>query len=419
MIIDIAGVSFKYESLDVLKDVTFNAKKGEFLGIMGPNGSGKTTMLKCISNTLTPNCGVILIDKTDVKSFSRKDAAKQMAVVPQATDIDFSFTIEEIVLMGRTPYLGGFRSESGKDRKIAQEAMDATNVSHLSKRTFDQLSGGEKQRAIIARAICQEPKILLLDEPTTHLDIGCQLEILDLVKKLNIEKNIVVIGVFHDLNLAARYCDNLLLLDCGKVVSRGTPEQVLTPKNIKQTYNVDVLVEKHPLTNTPYVTPYFSKTQKRFKNEQTVHIVCGGGSGTRLMKLLTNHSYNISAGVLNVLDSDFLTAKELNITVIGEIPFSEISKKSNEANLELIKKADIVVLTDFPVGFGNLKNIESVEAAQAMSIPIVVVDSTPIEKKDFAGGALETSLARLEENGAMFAKNVEEAFEKIEELHDK
>ena len=202
MLLKIADLSFSYQSSKILDEVTFEVKSGEFLGVMGPNGSGKTTLLRSISKVLSPR-GTVLIDDRDTEELSKKEIAKKIGFVPQTSNIDFEFMVSELVLMGRTPHMGRFKSESTPDFEIVEKAIKLTNIQHLSERTFDELSGGEKQRVIIARALSQEPKILLLDEPTVHLDIRCQLEILNLVKNLCEQERIIVISVFHDLNLAS------------------------------------------------------------------------------------------------------------------------------------------------------------------------------------------------------------------------
>lgn len=413
MLLKIENIDFYYKSTKILDRITFQVKSGEFLGIMGPNGSGKTTLLRCITNVLKPCRGTVLIDRNEVHTLTRKEIAKTMGVVPQTSTVDFAFTVFEIVLMGRTPHIDDFGRESAKDYEIVRNAMEVTNTSHLSDRIFEELSGGEHQRVIIARALAQQPQILLLDEPTIHLDIGCQLELLDLIRRLGKQEEIVVIAVFHDLNLAAQYCDSLILLDNGRIVSAGLPEHVLTPENIKKVYNIGAFVRRHPLTNAPYVTPYVSPRKEKSKGI-TVHLVCGGGSGSHLMSLLSNNSFDVTAGVLNVLDSDFRTARALTMTVVGEIPFSQITQKSAETNLDLAKKADIVVLTDFPVGFGNLKNIEVAETALKMGTTVIVVDSTPLEEKDFTEGILKEHFTRLKAGGALVVKSVDEAFDAIE-----
>ena len=412
MLLRIEGIDFKYESTQILDRVTFEAKSGEFLGVMGPNGSGKTTLLKCLTRVLKPHRGTVLIDRQDITLLSRKEIAQTMGVVPQSSEINFAFTVFDIVLMGRTPHITGFKLESEKDYEITRKALELTHTSHLSERTFDQLSGGEKQRVIIARALAQEPRILLLDEPTIHLDIGCQVEVLNLVRTLCKQREMVLIAVLHDLNQASQFCDRLILLNDGKIVSVGTPEIILTSENIRKTYNVDVLLSRNPVTNALYVTPF---TLPQNPREGIIHIVCGGGSGSQLMNILSQ-TFTVTAGVLNVLDSDFGTARSLNITVAGEIPFSQITEESSKINAGLAEKADIVVLTDFPVGFGNLKNVEVVETALKKNISVIVIDSTPVEEKDFTDGELKEFFARLRENRAVFVNNIYEAVEEIEKI---
>ncbi len=409
MLLRIEGIDFRYESTIVLDRVTFEVKSGEFLGVMGPNGSGKTTLLKCLTRVLKPYRGTVLIDRQDITLLNRKKIAQTVGVVPQSSEISFAFTVFDIVLMGRTPHIKTFGLESEKDYEITRKALELTRTRHLSERTFDQLSGGEKQRVIIARALAQEPHILLLDEPTIHLDIGCQFEILNLVRTLCKQEEMVLIAVLHDLNQASQFCDRLILLNNGTVVSIGTPEDVLTPENIKKTYNVDVLLNNHPVTNALYVTPY---TIPEKACGGVIHVVCGGGSGSHLMHILSR-TFTVTTGVLNVLDSDFKTARSLNITVVGEIPFSQITEESSKTNAALVKEADIVVLTDFPVGFGNLKNVEAVETALDRNTPVIVIDSTPVEEKDFTDGELKDHFSRLKEKGALFVKNIHEAVEKI------
>lgn len=411
VLLKIDNIDFSYQSSKVLDGVTFEVKNGEFLGIMGPNGSGKTTLLRCISNVLSPQIGTVLIDGKSIQKLSRKEVARNIGVVPQTSTIDFTFTVSELVLMGRTPYTERFKSESTHDFKIAEDAMKLTNTLHLAERTFNELSGGEKQRVIIARALAQEPKILLLDEPTVHLDITSQFEILKLVKNLSKQKEIVVIAVFHDLNLAAQYSDRLILLDNGKIVSIGLPDKVLTPENIQKTYKIDAIVKRDSLTHTPIITPcYFEKTTQK-ENTGTVHVICGGGSGSDLITILVRKGFTVTTGVLNALDSDFETAKNLEVPVIGELPFAQITDHSYEANLECIKAADTVIVTDFQIGPGNLKNIEAAQHACTLKIPVIIVDSTPLSEKDFIGGNLKKYFTWLRGHHAIFVKTHQEALE--------
>jgi len=255
MKLNINGVTFYYDSVKALNDITFEVSEGDVLGVIGPNGSGKTTLLRCINLALRPKVGTVFIDGENILELDRKDIAKNIGVVPQNSTIHFPFTVFDIVLMGRTPHLGRLDRETSKDIEIAKNAMKITNTQHLADRLIDEVSGGEKQRVIIARALTQEPKILLLDEPTLHLDINHQLEVLELVKKLARENKLIVVLVSHDLNLANRYCDRLMLLNSGKIYSSGEPQDVVTHDNIKEVYNIDVEINYNKKTKSLNIVP--------------------------------------------------------------------------------------------------------------------------------------------------------------------
>lgn len=240
---------------EILHNINLIIEKNKFYSIIGPNGSGKTTLLKNISKTLEPPKNTIFIDGKDLRDLRANHLAKEMAYVPQNTQINFDFSVMDIVLMGRTPYLKRFQSESSHDIETAKKAMDLTNIWHLRDKNINNISGGERQRVIIARAMVQQTKILLLDEPISNLDIHHQVNILDTIKTLNLEKNITVIAVLHDLNMAAEYSDYLILLHQGKIQAEGRPESVLTEDNIKKVYNMDICILKNPITKKPYIIP--------------------------------------------------------------------------------------------------------------------------------------------------------------------
>ena len=413
--LEVRGVSFSYESTPILEDATFSLEQSEFLGVMGPNGSGKTTLLRCMCRVLEPRVGTVLIDGRDLRKFSRSEVAKSVGVVPQSPVVDAAFTVFEIVLMGRTSRIRRFEAESAKDLGAVEEAMKMTDTLHLSERTFDELSGGERQRVIIARALAQEPKVLLLDEPTVHLDIKYQLEVLGLIERLNKQTGIVIVAVFHDLNLASQHCDSIILLHNGRIEAIGPPEQVLTPESIRRVYGVDVVIRRHPITNALHVAPYLSAKKGNLKSGATVHLVCGGGSGSALMKLLLENNMTVTAGVLNVLDTDYETARSLGLSVVGEIPFSMISDESFEANIALIERSDIVVLTDFPVGPGNLRNLQAGEEALEKGRPVVVIESTPVQHRDFTGGTATEYMARLRKS-TLVVRSAKECLQAIMNL---
>lgn len=252
---EVENLNFGYEDERIIKGLSFDVEEGEILGIIGPNGSGKTTLLRLLSGVLRPWSGRVIFMGRDLKRMRRKEIARRVAVVPQQSLIIFPFTVREIVLMGRAPYLGMFQSESKRDFEIAERAMDYTDTLRLAHRHVDELSGGELQRVIIARALAQEPEVMLLDEPTSHLDLKHQMEIFDLIRRLNSEEKMTFVVVLHDLNLAGEHCDRLLLLKEGSAYKMGKPDEVLTAEAIEETYGVNVLITQNPVTSAPHVIP--------------------------------------------------------------------------------------------------------------------------------------------------------------------
>lgn len=242
-----------YNSGFLLKDISFEIKHGELLGVIGPNGSGKTTLLRAITRILKPKRGTILLEGEDIWKMGLKELAKKVAVVSQ-NPITNSMSVEEFVLLGRIPHYKRFQFlETNNDRAIAERCMALTNTLRLKDQPISKISSGEKQLAFIARALTQEPKLLLLDEPITHLDIAHQIGILDLIKRLNRESGLTVIMVLHDLNLASEYCDRLILFNRGHIHKIGTPQEVLTRQVIEEVYKTCVIVKENPINLKPYI----------------------------------------------------------------------------------------------------------------------------------------------------------------------
>ena len=253
-IVHVKEIGFRYTDEWVLKNISFEIKNGEFLGIIGPNGSGKTTFLKIINRILIPQEGSIWLSGVNINEMKRKTLARIIAVVPQDSPLTFPFSVEEIVLMGRAPHLGKLRFEGKKDFEIARRAMEMTDTLPFANRSINELSGGERQRILIARALAQQPQIILLDESTAFLDIKHQIDFFDLTKTLNKNQGLTVISVTHDINLASLYCDRIILLNAGNIHCMGTPDEVITESNIKEVYETDVLVDRNPQTGLPRVT---------------------------------------------------------------------------------------------------------------------------------------------------------------------
>jgi len=253
-VINARQLSYSYGHLRGLEDVSFSVQQGDFFIIIGPNGSGKTTLLKCISGILRPRTGRLEILGAAVQAYSRKSLARSIALVPQTAPVDFPFTVTEVVLMGRSPHLGILGVEHQQDLERARQAMDFTGVASLAHRRLDQLSGGERQRVMIARAICQGPRIILLDEPTASLDLAHQVRVMDLMERLRHEKKVTILMSSHDINLAALYGNRLMLLKEGHVVSIGPPAEVLTFQTLEAAYGCPLLVDKSPLGDFQRVT---------------------------------------------------------------------------------------------------------------------------------------------------------------------
>ncbi len=241
--LEIDGLGYDYDDKRVLESITFNVRPGEILGILGPNGCGKTTMLKNLNRNLSPHRGCVLLDGTDLEELHKRDIARRIASVPQSNEIRFAFTVREMVEMGRMPFQEAFRGSTSEDERIVDEAMRLTSITDMSERLINTMSGGERQRVIIARAIAQSPEIILMDEPTLHLDINMQFEVLDLVSSLAREKGLTVIIVSHDLPMVARYCDRMILIHGRTVYAEGTPEDVLTPENMRTVFGIDAKFE--------------------------------------------------------------------------------------------------------------------------------------------------------------------------------
>jgi iron complex transport system ATP-binding protein len=253
-IISAENINFSYAVKPVMERVSFAIDEAQIVAIIGPNGSGKTTLLKIINGTLFPDAGQMLIDGKETSRWSRKDIAQKVAIVPQETAVVFPFYAEEIVLMGRFPHLSNYRFENKKDYRIVHEAMEKTDTLSFAARRFDELSAGERQRVLIARALCQEPKVLLLDESTVFLDLKHQAQFLDLLRQLNTAQQLTVIFVTHDIYLAAQHADRIILLYSGKIYAIGKPAEVITAANIKKVYDVDSLIDQNPQSGLPRLT---------------------------------------------------------------------------------------------------------------------------------------------------------------------
>ncbi|MEF9918761.1 MAG: ABC transporter ATP-binding protein [Eubacterium sp.] len=361
MILKFESVCTGYPGKPIIKGFSADIYKGDFVGLIGSNGTGKSTLLKCLSGLIPITGGKIMIEGKDNKALKQKERAKLIAVVPQSFNIDYDFAVEDIVLMGRNPYLSYRDKESNKDYEIVERAMNMTKTLQFKGRLFNELSGGEKQRVVIARAIAQEPDIILLDEPTSALDVHHQIQIMELIKQLNEEDNMTVVAVLHDLNLAARFCKRLIMIQGGCAVADGLPEEIIVKENLRKLYKMKMFIRNNRIFEKPEVIPI--RVLKPYETEHPlhIHVICGGNGALKVIEELDDMGHKVTAGVINEGSDDWLVCRSLGLEIVVEKPFTSISMEKQKENLALMKDADILLISDVPFGTGNVNNLVGIE----------------------------------------------------------
>jgi iron complex transport system ATP-binding protein len=266
VILSFENVAAGYGSKQVLKGINFHINRGESVGIVGPNGSGKTTLLRVIARALPPSQGRVLLFERNLNAIPRTEFSKIVSFLPSAMEINYPYTVREFVEMARYPFTGFMQRTDERGRTIINNVIQNFNISDLLQKTISELSEGEKQRVYLAQCLAQEPQLLLLDEPTSHLDIGHQFYFLDMLKRNQVAEGMTVLSIFHDLNLAAQYCDRVVMLNNGRIAAIGTPTEVLTYEIIEAVYRTAVLVYPHPISGKPYVFGIPSQWRDRPQN---------------------------------------------------------------------------------------------------------------------------------------------------------
>ena len=373
----LSNVNLGYNKHTVVKGVSLELCSGEIVGLIGPNGSGKSTLLKAMCGLLQPSSGHVMLDGIEIAKISRETLACKIGVVPQLPSLPDSFTVLDTVLMGRYPHLGLMRYESKKDIAIVCEAIRRTGIEHLIDRRVGETSGGERQRVVIARALAQEPRFLLLDEPTAHLDIQHQLEVMELVTSLA-GSGLGIAIALHDFSLASRFCHRLVMLKDGSVFKEGTPKDVMTTENIKQVFGVTAMIYSDLASGPLVVNTAISNTDSK-NNHRRIHIIGGGGSAAGIMHQLHNEGYRLTIGVLNQGDTDLSTARALGIEAVVIYAFAAIDDAAHQRNLELAAQADCCIVSNVAFGWGNLRNLEAASVARRL----ILVDDISISERDY------------------------------------
>lgn len=432
-LLEIEDLAFGYSQQVLLYGVRVQVRRQEMIGLLGPNGSGKTTLLRLISGILQPSSGSIVVEGRLLTSWGRRRLAQRIAVVPQELQVPFAFTVEQMVGLGRTPFINLFGLRTRHDLQIIRDAMHQAEVDVLSERVFNELSGGERQRVMVAMALAQQPRLLLLDEPTSHLDIKYQVEMLELVKRLNRETGVTVIAAMHDLNLAARYFPRLLLFQRG-VVADGGPAEVLEPHLLQRVYGITVQVGVMRGAEHLSVLPPGENVSEGegMRQASRVHVMAGGGSGALIMRALADARILFSAGALHVGDSDYTLALRLASDVITEQPFVPISETTLQSLQQRLQTISLLIVCPMPIGPGNLVLLhEALRVCQSGRMVLLLLPSgtniSALEtlpqqqllsllnspERDYASGEGLKLLRRLLETGARVIGSVGEAIEHV------
>ena len=413
--IQATNLDFAFDGNTIFCGFNLTVEKGEILSIIGPNGCGKSTLLRLLRGHLHPQAGEIRWDRIPLQQLSARSLARRVAVVPQTTHIDFPFTVREMVTMGRYPHRQGlFDLTTTSDERVIQEALALTDVVDLAERQVTQLSGGELQRVLLARALAQDTPVLFLDEATSHLDIDHRLELAELLVRLNREQGKTIVQVSHDLDLAAAISSRILMLsNHGDIVALGPPSEVMTASNLHRLFRVDLRVETNPYTGTPQITPLINTRTHQLQHLK-IHLFCGGGSGRLLLRRLHLAQARLSVGPLNQGDSDHTTARALKIATIEELPFHPYADAVIDQARHQIDNADLCVIATDWWGEGNIRCLDLALSAQKQGKAIYLLD--PQQKNDFTGGRAWRKIEELQQQGGVCLRNEEHLFEHLQTL---
>ena len=407
------GVTAGYKARTVLREVDFEIAEGEFVSLIGPNGSGKSTMLKTATGLVKPLEGRVELFGREVSSLKPRERASLIGVVPQKLESPMAFTVAEIVMIGRS-VRGRWGGPDAADYDSAERAMIYTNVLDLKDRLFNQLSAGEQQRTALAMALAQEPRIIMLDESIAHLDINHSQEVLRILMNINREEKITVLLVSHDLNLAAQIADRLMLVDKGRLVRNGSPGEVMQEELLRRVYDCDLRVRRDPFSGNPVVSGVLDAALRRPPVQKRLHVISGGGSGIELFRRLLIEGFDVTAGVLNRLDSDSEAARALDIPAVLEQPFSPVGGEALSQARRMVEAADGVVAGLVPFGPGNLVNLDLAELALKAGKPVWL--AAGIASRDYTPGKAAAAKAQqLIDGGAAEWSSIHELMAQVEE----
>ncbi len=392
----------------VLDGVSFRARSGEVVGLVGPNGAGKTTLLRACNGSLAPTSGTVTIDGDRVGELSARETARRVATVPQEPSLGFDFPVREAVAIGRTAHVPRFGRRGSDDRAAVDRALDRAAATGLADRPVTELSGGERARVSLARALTQAAPVLLLDEPTANLDVGHQVRTLSLVRGLAGEGGRAVVAAVHDLDLAARFCDRLVLLADGVVRATGDPADVLVPDALTDAFGVRTRVDVDEATGRPRVTalpdgPEAGRSRARSSagapSTGRVHVVGGDGRAARHLRTLAEAGHDVSVGPVSAVDPDARVASGLTRDRVVVPPHGDVTGDDADRVRTLAATADVVVVPDVPVSPGIRGTLADLADLAGVSTPLLVVDDRPLPDRNYAGAAGRQTWTRLTDTG--------------------
>ncbi len=405
--------SVGYDS-PVVSGVTLEVRPGELVGLIGPNGAGKTTLLRAVTGGARIFSGTVTVSERPVAAYPRRELARLVAVLPQATPSMFAFSARQFVEMGRHTHVSRFGDLSAADHAAVERALALTDTESLAGRRVDELSGGDLQRLTLAQALAQGPSVLLLDEPTSHLDLNHRLQVLDVVRSLTNE-GLAVLAVFHDLDMAARYSDRLAVVVGGGLAEQGTPGEVLTRGSLRRVFGVAAVIGTDPVTGSVQVLPVVRAGDGALAaNGPRVLVISGSGSGASLMRLLTLEGLRVSAGALSLEDTDGAVASALEASFPEIGPFAELSAADEATVTRLARDADAIAVVASPFGPHNLGNLRALVAADAAGKTLLVGALTP--ELDFSHGDAAEIWESLGRAGARLCASPRDAVRAIEEV---
>jgi iron complex transport system ATP-binding protein len=395
----------------VVSGASLAVRSGEVVGLIGPNGAGKSTMLRAVTGGARLLGGALEVLGRPRADYDARSLARVVSALPQSGTASFRFSAREFVEMGRHPHLGRFSDLSARDAAVVDEAMERTDTARLTDLPVDTLSGGDLQRLTLAQTLAQEPTVLLLDEPTSHLDLNHRLQVLDLVRRLA-DEGLAVLAVFHDLDMAARYSDTLAAVHDGRIGPCGSPREVLTGALLGDVFGVSAVIGTDAVTGSVSVTPVLRRGETPHPRGVRVHVVGGSGSAARLLRRLVLEGYEVTAGALNAGDTDHEVAEALGLRFVPLPAFAPVDARAEAEAAALAAVADVVVVSGTPFGSANLGDLRAAVGGG----PPVVLTGTFGPDRDFTRGEAGALWAAAVSAGAATAVTEDDVLDAISEV---